>query len=96
MKENTNTINPVEMDCLAMEYRSIQSQIDNLNDQLETVKDKIKAILNETEDYKTETFHFVYKIINSSRFDSAAFKKDNPVIAQQYMKNSPSRPLKVL
>lgn len=92
--ENT-IINGVEMDYLAMEYKAIQSQIDALNDQLETIKDSIKAKLANVEDYRTETFHFIYKTVVQARFDSTAFKRDNPVIAQQYLKETTSRPLKI-
>ena len=88
-------INSIEMDALAMEYRKIQAEIDSLNDSLESVKDKIKAILATTEDYRTETFHFIYKPVTSIRFDSTRFKKDNPVIAAQYEKPTTSRPLKI-
>lgn len=88
-------INGIEMDSLAMEYKSIQNQIDQLSEKLETVKEKIKEKLTDTEDYRTETFHFIYKTVIASRFDSAAFKKDNPILAAQYTKQSMSRPLKI-
>lgn len=88
-------INPIEIDSLAMEYKAIQNEIDLLNEKLETVKDSIKAMMASQEEYRTETFHFIYKTITSSRFDSTAFKRDNPVIAAQYMKASQSRPLKI-
>ncbi len=93
--ENKMIINGIEMDSLAMEYKSIQNQIDKLSEELESIKNKIKEKLSETEDYRTETFHFVYKTVVASRFDSAAFKKDNPVLAAQYTKQSQSRPLKI-
>lgn len=88
-------INSIEMDSLAMEYKAIQSQIDKLSEKLEAVKDTIKSRLNDVDDYKTETFHFVYKTVSSARFDSTAFKRDNPIIALQYTKTSVSRPLKI-
>lgn len=88
-------INGIEMDALAMEYKSIQNKIDKLSEELETVKGKIKEKLSDTEDYRTETFHFIYKTVFASRFDSAAFKKDNPILAAQYTKQSQSRPLKI-
>ena len=85
----------IEMDSLAMEYKAIQNQIDQLSEKLETVKEKIIEKLTDTEDYRTETFHFIYKTVVASRFDSAAFKKDNPILAAQYTKQSASRPLKI-
>lgn len=88
-------INGIEMDCLAMEYKAIQSQIDELSVLLEAKKDEIKSKLAEMEDYRTETFHFIYKPVISERFDTVKFKKENPVIAQQYMKTSTARPLKI-
>lgn len=88
-------INGIEMDSLAMEYKAIQNQIDQLSEKLETVKEKIKEKLTDTEDYRTETFHFIYKTVIASRFDSTAFKRDNPVLAAQYTKQSASRPLKI-
>lgn len=88
-------INHIEMDSLAMEYKSLQSQIDALTARLEAVKENIKNAMGNEEDYRTETFHFVYKTVISNRFDSTAFKRDNPVIAAQYMRASESRPLKI-
>lgn len=88
-------MNGIELDALAMEYKSIQAQIDALTVHLETVKDRIKETMGSVEDYRTETFHFVYKTVTTSRFDSTAFKRDNPVIAAQYMRASESRPLKI-
>lgn len=88
-------INCIEMDSLAMEYKSLQSQIDALTARLEAVKENIKNAMGSEEDYRTETFHFIYKTVISNRFDSTAFKRDNPVIAAQYMRASESRPLKI-
>ena len=88
-------MNGIELDALAMEYKSIQAQIDALTAHLETVKDRIKETMGNVEDYRTETFHFIYKTVISNRFDSTAFKRDNPVIAAQYMRASESRPLKI-
>lgn len=88
-------INGIEMDSLALEYKALQNQVDQLSEKLETVKEKIKEKLTDTEDYRTETFHFIYKTVAASRFDSAAFKRDNPVLAAQYTKQSASRPLKI-
>jgi len=88
-------INNIEMDSLAMEYKSLQSQIDALTARLEAVKENIKNTMGSVEDYRTETFHFIYKTVISNRFDSTAFKHDNPVIAAQYMRASESRPLKI-
>lgn len=88
-------INNIQMDSLAMEYKSLQSQIDALTARLEAVKENIKNTMGNVEDYRTETFHFIYKTVISNRFDSTAFKHDNPVIAAQYMRASESRPLKI-
>ena len=85
----------IEMDALAMEYRAIQAEMDSLAARLETVKDDIKGKLGDMTDYRTPTFHFIFAPVTSNRFDSTAFKKDNPVIAAQYMKASVSRPLKI-
>jgi len=88
-------INHIEMDSLAMEYKSLQSQIDALTARLEAVKENIKNTMGNVEDYRTETFHFIYKTVTTNRFDSTAFKRENPVIAAQYMRASESRPLKI-
>lgn len=88
-------INNIQMDSLAMEYKSLQNQIDALTARLEAVKENIKNAMGNEEDYRTETFHFIYKTVISNRFDSTAFKRDNPVIAAQYMRASESRPLKI-
>lgn len=88
-------LNPINMDCLAMEYKQLQNEIDKLETRLEMIKNEIKKCMNEETEYRTETFHFIYKTIISEKFDTTKFKKDNPVIAQSYMKESVSRPLKI-
>lgn len=90
-----NRQNDIIMDALAMEKKSIEKQIADLNDKLKAVTDEIKKNMAESEDYRTETFHFVFKYVTTNRFNQEEFKRENAVLFERYRAPSTSRPLKV-
>lgn len=60
---------------------------------IEGLKDELKAIMTaQNTDTLTGTEHKAsWKAVTSSRFDSTAFKRDNPAVYSQYTKITTSR-----
>ena len=75
------------------ELRELRRMADEISAEIETLQDAIKAHMDDSgvdtiagTDYKV-----TYKSVTTSRFDSAAFRKDNPEIASAYMKTTTTR-----
>jgi predicted phage-related endonuclease len=75
------------------ELRELRRMAEELSAEIETLQDAIKAHMDTAGvdtiagvDYKV-----TYKSVTSSRFDSTAFRKDNPEIAAAYMKTTTTR-----
>lgn len=70
----------IELDSLAMERNALNIQMKELKNKIDSVNNKIKEKLGAIEDYNTEYYHFIYKIV---------------VTPEHMVKESISRPLKV-
>lgn len=72
------------------EYTRLQEETSAIIDSL---KDELKAIMQaQNTDTLTGTEHKAsYKAVTSSRFDSTAFKRDNPALYTQYTTSTTSR-----
>ena len=72
------------------EYTRLQEETNAI---IEGLKDELKSIMTaQNTDTLTGTEHKVsWKTVTSSRFDSTAFKRDNPAVYSQYTKSTTSR-----
>lgn len=70
----------IELDSLAMERKKLNIEMKELKSKIDSVNDKIKEKLGSIEDYNTEYYHFIYKVV---------------VTPEHMVKESISRPLKV-
>lgn len=79
---NTRTLNS-----RIKEFKNIKAQIDDLNTQLEKLKDSICNIMHENEinEYTGTTGTVKITCYERSSFDVKEFKKDHPKIANKYM-----------
>jgi predicted phage-related endonuclease len=75
------------------ELRELRRMADEISAEIDSLQDAIKAHMDAAgidtiagTDYKV-----TYKSVTSSRFDSTAFRKDNPEIAAAYMKTTTTR-----
>lgn len=61
--------------------------------EIEAAQDEIKAYMTEqdTDSFTAGAFKVSWKAVTSSRFDSAAFKKAMPEVAERFMKSSTTR-----
>lgn len=81
--ENTNKTYSnfdIELDSLAMERNKLNIEMKDLKKRIDSVNEQIKAKLGAIEDYNTEYFHFIYKIV---------------IVPEHMVKESISRPLKI-
>lgn len=75
------------------ELRELRRMAEELSDEIETLQDAIKSHMDAAgvdmiagTDYK-----ITYKSVTSSRFDTIAFRKDNPGLAEAYTKTTTTR-----
>lgn len=73
--------------------RELRRMADEIAAEIEAIQDEIKNHMNAAAvDTLTGTdYKITWKAVTSSRFDTTAFKKDNPEIAAAYTKTTTTR-----
>lgn len=76
------------LDAKVMEYRELQSMLDEITAQMEAIKDLVKARMVEdgVEVLNGSGWKASWKNVTSQRFDSKTFKAENPDLYGQYSK----------
>lgn len=79
-----------ELNSTAKELLSVRSMIAELEAEAEALADKIKQAMTERgeETLQGDGWKASWKNVTSSRFDSKAFKADNPDLYAQYSKQT--------
>ena len=74
-------------------FRELRRMADELTAEIESIQDAIKAHMTAIDaDTLTGTdYKITWKTVTSSRFDSTAFKKAMPELAERFTKSSTSR-----
>ena len=83
---------------LIKNYRELKRMMDELQEEMDGVKAAIAAEMT-TAGVDTMTgndWKVTYKTVNSSRFDTKAFRKDHAVMAEKYTKQTSSYRLTVV
>ena len=77
-----------ELNAVAKDLLSVRAMIAELEAEAEALTDKIKSAMIERgeEVLQGDGWKASWKNVNSSRFDSKAFKADNPDLYAQYSK----------
>lgn len=80
----------IELNSTARDLMSVRAMIAELEAEAEALTDKLKAAMTERgeEVLQGDGWKASWKNVNSSRFDSKAFKADNPDLYQQYSKQT--------
>lgn len=75
------------------ELKELKAMQDELNAEITAIEDEIKAVMldNGTEEMNVDVFKIRYKLVESTRFDSAAFKATHAELYNQYTKTTTSR-----
>ena len=73
--------------------KTLQTMIDELNTEMESVKDEIKAEMTAqgVEEMTVSCYKVRYTSVTSNRFDSTAFKKTHAELYAQYTKPTTSK-----
>lgn len=71
---------------LCKEYKELQRLSEELSEQLDSVKEQIRAIMDGAETVTAGQYKVTDKPVTSSRLDSTALKRELPDIAAQYTK----------
>lgn len=80
-----------ELNAKVAELRSLKAMADELKDEISTIEDEIKAHMGEQEEIRVGDCKVRYTKVESSRFDTTAFKKTHAELYDQYCKTSLTR-----
>lgn len=77
------------------ELQELVRMSEELNSEIETLRDKIKAVMGDSELLIAGPYKVTWKTVTSSRLDTSALKKALPDVAAQYTKTSTTRRFEV-
>ena len=82
-----------EMTSKVREDKELKALMEQIQGELTALEDEIKAEMTarNTEVMDVDVYKIRWTTVNSSRFDSTAFKKANPELAEQYTKTTTCR-----
>lgn len=82
-----------EMESKVKELRELRRMADEINAEIETLTDAIKAEMTarNTDTLTGADWKVTWKAVTSKRFDSAAFKKTHSELYEQYTKETTSK-----
>ena len=75
------------------ELKELKAMQDELTAEITTIEDEIKAemLSTGTDEMQIDIFKIRYKLVESKRFDSAAFKATHAELYNQYTKTTTTR-----
>lgn len=82
-----------EMTAKVRQIKELETMAAEIAAEIETLKDQIKAEMTarNTEEMQVDVFKIRWATVQSSRFDTTAFRKAMPDLAQQFTKATASR-----
>ena len=80
-----------EMESKARELRQLQALIEEAQQEVEALKDAIKAAMGDAETVTAGEYKITWKNVTSSRIDTGALKKAMPEIAAAFTKETTVR-----
>lgn len=80
-----------EMESKIRELRQLQNLIEEAQAEAEAIKDSIKAHMGDSEELRAGEYKVTWKVVTSSRLDTAALKKALPEVAERFTKTTTSR-----
>lgn len=77
-----------ELNKLAQELKELEVMADELDAEIENIKDKIKAEMDSrnVQEVNAGMFKIKYQLITSERFDSKRFREENEELYKSYQK----------
>ena len=80
-----------ELEEKCRELRQFQALIDEAEQEVEALKDAIKAAMGDCEAVQAGEYKITWKEITTARIDTTALKKALPDVAERFTKQSTSR-----
>lgn len=82
-----------ELTANVSELRELRRMADEIQAEIDAIQDKIKEHMTaaNVDTLNGPDYKITWKAVSSSRFDTTAFKKENPEIAAMYTKTSTSK-----
>ena len=82
-----------ELEKKVRQIKELQRMSEELNAELEALKDEVKQTMTEqnTDEMTVDCFKVCWKTVTSSRIDTTALKKELPDVAEQYTQTTESR-----
>lgn len=77
------------------ELQELVRMSEELNSEIEALRDKIKAVMGDSELLIAGPYKVTWKTVTSSRLDTSALKKALPDVAAQYTRTSTTRRFEV-
>ncbi len=83
----------IEMDSKIKELRELRRMADELQAEIDSLQDSIKAELTarDTDTLSGTDWKITWKAVTSSRLDSTALKKELPEVAARFMRQTTTR-----
>lgn len=85
-----------ELEKKVKELRELKRLSEELTAEITTIEDEIKAHMGDSEEMIAGEYKIKWTRFISSRFDSTAFKKAMPELANQFMKKTETRRFSVV
>lgn len=77
------------------ELQELVRMSEELNSEIETLRDKIKTVMGDSELLIAGPYKVTWKTVTSSRLDTSALKKALPDVAAQYTRTNTTRRFEV-
>lgn len=86
-----------EMTIAIKQLRELRRMAEELEAEMESIKDEIKQHMTtqHVDELIGTDWKVTYKTVNSSRFDTKAFRRDHAVMAEKYTKQTSTRRLTI-
>lgn len=84
-----------ELENKARELKELQRMAEELETEMDAIKDAIRAALGEREEVTAGAYKITYKPVTSNRVDASAIKRELPELAQRFTKTTTVRRLVV-
>lgn len=80
-----------EVERKVKELRKLQAMIEEAQQEAESIKDELKALMGDTEELRAGEYKVTYKFVKSERLDTMALRVTMPEIAARSTKTTLTR-----
>ena len=80
-----------EMEAKARELRQILALIEEAQAEADAIRDSLKAAMGDSEAVQAGEYKITWKVVESSRLDTAALRKAMPDVAQAFTRKTTTR-----